>query len=30
LLRAAERTGVPVPVAGELVRRLTPIAGTGN
>ncbi len=30
LLRAAERTGVPVPVASELVGRLTPIAGTGN
>lgn len=30
LLRAAERTGVPVPVASELVGHLTPITGTGN
>ncbi|MFD5637064.1 ketopantoate reductase family protein, partial [Streptomyces sp. NPDC127077] len=30
LLRAAERTGVPVPVAGELVRHLTPLAGTDD
>ncbi|MFB7245023.1 2-dehydropantoate 2-reductase [Streptomyces populi] len=30
LLRAAERTGVPAPVAGELVRQLTPLAGPDN
>ncbi|MET8101942.1 2-dehydropantoate 2-reductase [Streptomyces sp. NPDC005236] len=30
LLRAAERTGVPVPVASELVRHLTPLAGTAD
>ncbi|MFF8531003.1 ketopantoate reductase family protein [Streptomyces sp. SAS_267] len=30
LLRAAERTGVPVPVASELVRHLTPIADPDN
>ncbi|MFF3447659.1 ketopantoate reductase family protein [Streptomyces sp. NPDC002667] len=28
LLRAAERTGVPVPVASALVRHLAPLAGT--
>ncbi|MET9893117.1 2-dehydropantoate 2-reductase [Streptomyces sp. NPDC006465] len=30
LLRAAERTGVPVPVASALVRELTPAAGTDD
>ncbi|MFG2312888.1 ketopantoate reductase family protein [Streptomyces sp. NPDC048566] len=30
LLRAAERAGVPVPVAAGLVRALTPTAGTRN
>ncbi|WP_328555781.1 ketopantoate reductase family protein [Streptomyces sp. NBC_00358] len=30
LLRAAERTGVPVPVAGRLVRELTPATGTDH